>query len=25
MRLWRDEPPQADKPAVRRDYETVGS
>ena len=24
MRLWRDEPPQADKPAARRDYETVG-
>jgi quercetin dioxygenase-like cupin family protein len=24
MRLWRDEPPQSDKPAVRRDYETVG-
>jgi quercetin dioxygenase-like cupin family protein len=24
MRLWRDEPPQADKPAVKRDYETVG-
>jgi quercetin dioxygenase-like cupin family protein len=24
MRLWRDEPPQSDKPVVRRDYETVG-
>src|SRR5829696_2903678 len=24
MRLWRDEPPQADKPAAKRDYETVG-
>jgi mannose-6-phosphate isomerase-like protein (cupin superfamily) len=24
MRLWRDEPPGADKPSVRRDYETVG-
>jgi quercetin dioxygenase-like cupin family protein len=24
MRLWRDEPPQPDKPTVRRDYETVG-
>ncbi|HEX6012395.1 MAG TPA: cupin domain-containing protein [Geminicoccaceae bacterium] len=24
MRLWRDEQPQADKPAVTRDYETVG-
>ena len=24
MRLWRDEPPQADKPAARRDHETVG-
>ena len=24
LRLWRDEPPQADKPATRRDYETVG-
>jgi quercetin dioxygenase-like cupin family protein len=23
MRLWNDEPPQS-KPAVRRDYETVG-
>ena len=24
MRLWRDEPPQADKLAAKRDYETVG-
>jgi mannose-6-phosphate isomerase-like protein (cupin superfamily) len=24
LRLWRDEPPQADKPAATRDYETVG-
>ena len=24
MRLWQDEPPQADKPAAKRDYETVG-
>ena len=24
MRLWRDELPQADKPAAKRDYETVG-
>ena len=24
MRLWRDEPPQANKPATRRDYETIG-
>jgi quercetin dioxygenase-like cupin family protein len=24
MRLWRDEPPQSDKPAAKRDYETVG-
>jgi quercetin dioxygenase-like cupin family protein len=24
LRLWRDEPPQADKPAASRDYETVG-
>jgi quercetin dioxygenase-like cupin family protein len=24
MRLWRDEQPGADKPAARRDYETVG-
>jgi quercetin dioxygenase-like cupin family protein len=24
MRLWRDEPPQRDKPPARRDYETVG-
>jgi mannose-6-phosphate isomerase-like protein (cupin superfamily) len=24
LRLWRDEPPQADKPAAKRDYETVG-
>ena len=24
MRLWQEEPPQADKPAARRDYETVG-
>ncbi len=24
MRLWNDEPPGDAKPAVRRDYETVG-
>ena len=24
MRLWRDEPPEAAKPATRREYETVG-
>ena len=24
MRLWRDEPPQANKPATKRDYETIG-
>jgi quercetin dioxygenase-like cupin family protein len=24
LRLWRDEPPRADKPAAKRDYETVG-
>ena len=24
MRLWQEEPPQADKPAAKRDYETVG-
>ena len=24
MRLWRDEQPGTDKPAVRRPYETVG-
>ncbi|MCP2262235.1 Cupin domain-containing protein [Streptoalloteichus tenebrarius] len=24
MRLWRDEQPDADKPEVARDYETVG-
>ena len=24
MRLWENEPPNDDKPAVRRDYETVG-
>ncbi len=24
MRLWRDEPPGADKPPAKRDYETVG-
>ena len=24
MRLWRDEQPGADKPATRREYETVG-
>jgi quercetin dioxygenase-like cupin family protein len=24
MRLWQNEPPQADKPAAKRDYETVG-
>lgn len=24
MRLWQHEPPGADKPATRRDYETVG-
>ena len=24
MRLWENEPPNEDKPEVRRDYETVG-
>ncbi len=24
MRLWRDEPPRADKPADKRDYKTIG-
>ncbi|GAA2795676.1 cupin domain-containing protein [Saccharopolyspora taberi] len=24
MRLWREEPPEADKPEAARDYETVG-
>ena len=24
LRLWRDEPPNADKPARRHDYEVVG-
>jgi quercetin dioxygenase-like cupin family protein len=24
MRLWQEEPPQADKPAAKREYETVG-